>query len=688
MTSRVIDGVVYEFEAGTPQETIDAFVLRRQNMAKGTEPAPATPAASPTPPAKPTIAPTTAPKKPPIEPFAPGLMGQAAQGLSFGFSDEAIAAMRAAAGDRTYPEYVAAEREGLRQFREDRPVASTAAELTGAVAPAVLTGGYSLLPQAAKATAGTGVLSKLAQIPKLLSGDRPTIKRTAALGAGSGGLSAVGTSEKPLTEQWEEFLKGAALGGGTTLGLGAVAKYAAVPAFQYIKKSLGFGEENRMADLAIAQALAKDGFSPEQAGIMLEKIARNEMTLADVGENTRALLRRATAAPGMARMEAKGELAAREAGRVERISEDMRQLMSGSKDFYTDVQDLIKKRRTDANELYEAAFTNPPSFTPDTAPEILRLRNYPSFKKAMKKAEADLANRGLDPKDPQYALRGLHHTKLALDDMIGEAMRAGKTNEASTLIEMKNKMLADLEKASPEYKTARLAYAGDSEMLTAMERGRDVYKLPEPELRKLVNRFKDNPSEMDAFRAGIAQAMLEKVRVAGPVADPYKTLLSRDAEAKLRRAFRDDEAFDEFKNRLLSEQRMLETEKTGFRRSPADTDLEPTAGGVGAARAFLSGAPVTGTIETLRTAFPAVTGMPPRIAQPTAERLLTPTTQVQDVIEGIMGSLKSEEQNLMRQSGLAGAGAVMTGQQMGERPIKPQQPGPGMTPQMPPLAPR
>ena len=36
--------------------------------------------------------------------------------------------------------------------------------------------------------------------------------------------------------------------------------------------------------------------------------------------------------------------------------------------------------------------------------------------------------------------------------------------------------------------TARLAYAGDSEMLTAMEEGRKIYQLPEMEMRKLIER--------------------------------------------------------------------------------------------------------------------------------------------------------------------------------------------------------
>lgn len=668
MTTRVVDGVVYVFEPGTSEETIQRFITQKQARTRQ-EAAPQAPAA--------------APAGPRPKPFAPGYGGQALQGLTFGFSDEAIAAMRAAANQGSYEDLVKAEREGLREFRERNPVSATAAELTGAVAPAVLTGGLSLIPGAAR----TGA-SRMPQMASLLSGQKPSIGRTTALGGGAGALSAVGTSEQPMAEQFEEALKGGVLGAGTTLGLGMVGKYAVVPAFQAIKRSLGFGDADRMADVAIAQALAKDGYSPDQANILLQKLNRNEITLADVGENTRGLLRRATMAPGMARMEAKGELAAREAGRVGRISEDLRSLMSGSKDFYTDVQDLIKKRRTDADALYEAAYAKPPSLTPENAPEIMKLRNAPSFKKAMEKAEKDLADRGLDPADPVYALRGLHHTKLALDDMIGEAVRAGRSNEASALLDMKQRLLADLERASPEYRIARLAYAGDSEMLTAMEEGRNVYKHSEPELRKFINRFKDSPSEMDAFRAGIAQAMLEKVRVAGPVADPYKTLLSRDAEAKLRRAFRDDDAFDEFKNRLLTEQRMLETERTGFRRTPADVDLEPQAGGVGAARAFLSGAPVTGLIETARTAFPAVTGMPARVAQPTAERLLTPTTQVQDVIDSMLRNLKAEEAALVRQSGLTGAGAVMTGQQMGERDIKPQYPE-GRNPlSMPSVAPR
>ncbi len=662
MTTRVINGVVYEFDPGTKPEVIQSFVTRKQAEAsRGAEPdvaAATKPAAS-----------TSVAKPPAARPEAllPGYGGQALQGLSFGFSDEAIARLRSAMGGGEYEDLVKAEREGLRKFAEANPVSSQIAEIGGAIAPALVTGGTSLLPSAAR--------TALPKVATKMVGTQPTIARTTALGTGSGALSAVGTSDKPLAETFEEALQGATAGGATTLGLGVVGKYAVSPAFKALKGALGFGDADRMADVAIAQALAKDGYTPDQANAMLQRLNRNELTLADVGENTRTLLRRATAAPGQARMGAKGELAAREAGRTDRISEDMRQLMSGSKDFYTDVQDLIRQRSKDADALYKQAWSTATPFSPQTNPGLARLSEMPSFKEAMKGGLKALQDEGLNPNDPVNILKGLHHTKLRLDDMINEAMRAGRGNEASRLLDMKRDLLAEMEKSSPAYRTARQVYAGDSEMITAMEEGRNIYKMAEPEMRKFIDRFKTNPSEYDAFRAGIAQAMLERARVAGPAADPYKTIFGRDAEAKIRRAFRDDAAFDEFKQRLLNEQRMLETEKTGFRRSPMDTDLEPRASGVGAARAFLSGSPVTGAIETARAALPAVTGMPSRVATPTAQKLLTPTSQVDQVITGILGSLKQEEQQLMRQSGLANVGATVAGQQAGARDIKPQYPG-------------
>lgn len=664
---RMIGGVIYEFPDNTPEA-----VIRRFEIQKSGGPSP--------------VAPTTAPRAPRPEAFSTGPGSQFLQGLTMGFSDEAIAALRAAKGQGKYEDLVKAEREALRKYGEERPVVGGAAELAGAIAPAVMTGGASLIPGASRALAQR-IGPRAAE---LLLGTKPTVGRMAATGAGTGAVTAVGTSEQPGLELPAEAAKGAVLGGAGAGAVGAIGKYVAAPAFARLKTSLGFGSADRAADLAIARALQKDGLTPDQALAALQASQRGEMTLADVGENTAALLRRASAAPGESRRFVKGELAGRELERVSRVSDDLRTLMSGSKDFFTDVQDLMKKRSSDANALYSAAYSAGPLFGPNTAPEIAKLKNLPSFDAAMRAGAKRMADQGVDISDPRNTLRALHETKLALDDMIETAMRGGQTNQAKTLIGMKERMLRDMEHASPEYRIAREAYAGDSEMLAAMSEGKNIYGMPEMDMRKFIQRFQSSPSEYDAFRAGIAQAMLERLRAGGPSADPLKTVFPKGIEEKVRRAFRDDAAFDQFKARLLEERQMLGTEKTGFRRTPLDTDLDAGAAGVGAATNLLAGRPVTAAMEAIRAQFPNIAGMPESVAAPVTQRLLTPAQQTDEVIQGILGSLKSQEEQLLRMTGATGTGAAMVGGLSAARPVKQQYPeetteGAGMPP-MPPGA--
>ena len=657
---RVIDGKIYEFPEGTPEATIRRFTLNKAGT-------PSTPA--PTAPVR--------PQAPRPEAFMPGAAGQALQGLTMGYSDEAIAKMRSMGGNQSYEDLIKAEREGLRKYAEENPRTAMASELGGALVPALFTGGAGAIPAVSKA-----VGPKLAG---MLFGKAPSIPRMMGYGAGSGAVTAVGTSEKEPAEWGNEAARGATVGAATTGAMGLVGRYALMPAFNKIKSALGYGNANKAADLAIVKALEKDGMTPDQALAKMQAMSRGEITLADLGENTAALLRRATAAPSPARIQGKSELAGREMERIPRVSEDLRTLMSGSKDFYTDVLDLIKKRSDDAEPLYNASWASAPNFGPATAPDIARLRNLPSFQEAMKGGAKRMADLGIDIADPRNTLRGLHETKLALDDMIEKAMTSDRgANQARTLIGMKERLLADMEKASPEYKIARQTFAGDYELLTAMKEGQRIYSIAEMDMRKLIDRFKDSPSEYDAFRAGISQAMLEKLRTAGPTADPTKAILSRDAEQKLRRAFRDDAAFDTFKDRLMQEQRMLQTEKAGFRRTPLDTDLDQGASGVGAAANLMAGRPFTAAGEALRAQFPNMIGMSPRVAQPTTEKLLTPTAKVDTVIDSIMQSLKQQEQSLLTSNRAANAGATLAGGLAAARDPKDQYPEDTMAPTRPP----
>lgn len=655
---RVVNGAIYEFPDGTPEGVINRFVAQKTSGGA------ATPAA----------APRSAPAAPRPKPFSTGLGSQVLQGLTMGFGDEAVAGIRSAMGQGNYEDLVKSEREALREYSEKNPVSSTMGEVAGGLLPAVVTGGASIAPSTAK-TLGPKLAS-------LLFGKTPSVGRMAGTGAATGAVTALGTTEKPVAEWGGEMTRGAVAGGATAGTLGLLGKYVAMPAFQKVKQAMGFGDANKAADIAIVRALEKDGLTPDQAVARIQAMSRGEATLADIGENTAALLRRSTAAPGAARNETKAVLAGREVDRVPRVSDDLRTLMSGSKDFYTDVTDLIRKRATDAEALYSAAWNSAPSFTPKSAPDIARLRNLPSFQEAMKGGSRRMADQGLDIADPKNTLRALHETKLELDDMIERAMTSDRTaNQARILIGMKERLLKDMEKAAPEYRIAREAFAGDSEMLTAMKEGQRIYQLPEMDMRKLVDRFKDSPSEYDAFRAGISQAMLEKLRAAGPAADPSKTILSRDMEAKLRRAFRDDDAFDVFKQRLDEERLMLGTEKAGFRKTPLDNDLDTQgAGGVGASTALVQGRPITAAIETIRGRFPNVVGVPERIAAPTAAKLLAPASKTDAVLDSIMSSLKQQEAQLLQATGATTGGAALTGGLAAARDPKQQYPEDSLAP--------
>lgn len=659
MITKIIDGVRYEFPDGTPEAVIARFEASKRSNA---------PVAAP-------VNPATRDK-----PMLPNFLGSALQGLSIGFSDEAIAAMRAGLDPRqtkglsqlitgepspgSYQSYLKAERQGLKDYSEQNPIKSTVAEFGGGMAPAFITGGFSAAPTAARMFGP--------RVGAFLAGQTPSIGRMAGVGAGQGAVTAVGTSEKPISDTPGEAVLGGIAGGATAGTLGVVGRYAVMPGYNALKRALGFGDANRQADIVIARALQKDGLTPDQALTRVQGAVRGEMTLADVGENTAALLRRASQTAGQARDVTRAQLVQREQGRVPRVQDDLRQLMSGSQDFFTDVQDLMRQRSATAQPLYEAAFNKPVNLEPALIPEIEKLRNRPSFHQALLAAVKRMEDQGRFANDPSEIMRGFHETKLALDDMIEKHMRKGETNQARSLIQMKNTMLRELETVVPEYGMARRTFAGDSEMIDAMNQGRNIYTLPEPEVRQLQQRFAGNPSEYDAFRAGISQAMLERLRNARPGTDPMSNIFPRDSENRIRRTFADDNAFNEFLRRLQEERTMLGTERAGFRRDPVDTDLAAQNSNVGAAQALITGNPMGAGIEMLRNALPRIGALPPEQASRTAGALLTSGPQLDPVVQSIMESLQREEQVLANkafgaQTAAAGTGAIAASRQPAEQ---------------------
>jgi hypothetical protein len=93
----------------------------------------------------------------------------------------------------------------------------------------------------------------------------------------------------------------------------------------------------------------------------------------------------------------------------------------------------------------------------------------------MVEARKNALNRGEDILDPKGSLRGLHKTKIALDDKIADVKanleRNGKatSDELDGLNAAKNRLLGFIENVSPEYKTARQTYARLSKPVEQLE---------------------------------------------------------------------------------------------------------------------------------------------------------------------------------------------------------------------------
>jgi hypothetical protein len=124
-----------------------------------------------------------------------------AQGLSFGFADEATARLESIMKGVPYEQALQESRQAYRQAQEANPITYTGSEIAGGVLPALIPTG---------ATQATGAAS---------------LGRLAAIGAGTGALSGLGMSEGETAGQIaKDVAIGGALGGGLPVAAKGIAK--------------------------------------------------------------------------------------------------------------------------------------------------------------------------------------------------------------------------------------------------------------------------------------------------------------------------------------------------------------------------------------------------------------------------------------------------------------------------------
>lgn len=646
---------------------------------------------------------------------ASALVG-AAQGATFGFADEILAGVDALQPGKTYGQSLEEVREKMNFAREANPKTALAGELVGGIAAPGVAGAATA---AKAATAGGRLL------------------RTVGAGAAVGGLAGAGNADGDLADRAKGAAVGAGAGAVTAGVLGAAIPVVAgagrklvdaipglrpatsvpVPGSAVAAMSMGgapreglealqktlFRSTEERADDKILEAMTRDNLSvPDLKTKVAERAAtpKPEILPDLAGQNTRRLARAVRSSPGEGGARLDAALADRAAGAEERIVKDLLDASGAGErtNVFSTFDDLAAQRRANAKPLYEKAYQ-----TADGAPRLIEdpevistLAKSERFAKAHEIGRRIAAEEGIDLPPlfkteviggvetkslvPQ-PVQAIDYVKRGLDDLIEGQSRAGSMarNEARVLRDKLSSMLEKVDAEVPEYKAARAQFAGDSELMEALEQGRAHFKAHPQEAERALGELSDAGKEM--YRKGAMEAFLDRIESVAPGNDVSRRVAEKTLDKKrLRLLFADDASFDRFTSLLAREAQMHATRGfIGGNSQTADKIFEMAdlvgvpidvlmSGGKGQVGKVVDWAVNSGVGRAAR-------GLHERSADAISRRLVKGTggpQELDELVTGLEAALESRGVRRLRHGAVKVGGGATAGAAAGEK----QKPGP------------
>lgn len=447
--------------------------------------------------------------------------------------------------------------KGQAAYRDANPVTAFGADVMGGIANpisrlALPVSGASMAQKAlqgAKIGAGTGAAYGFGTAPGDLW-DR-------AEGAAGGGLvgGAVGAVAPPLIE-------------GVSSGLRTIA--------DQIIGRMGATNQQSVAARKVAEALIRDGYTPEQAAAKLAQMGP-EAIMADLGQNARNLAGAISRIPGegasnlTARVTARQE-GVRDAGNVLSGAQSQR-VMTGVDGLIPDNVDATLKsaaaQRMRAGANYEAAKAEPINNLVDIAPIVKSLDDEIASSKGGIRTGLDRVKSFLvDSKgNPEVTIDALHQAKMAIDDLMssGEGRNSMGRVAQQRIKDYQTQLLNAIETSGPagaEYAKGRGATAAAWRTQDALESGMSFMSKAEfggsKQLSSAVAKMSDE--ERNAFRMGAAQAIKNKLADLNVRADATKRVMDIPVlEEKIKAAFGDADTFRRYIDMLKNERQMFDT---------------------------------------------------------------------------------------------------------------------------------
>jgi hypothetical protein len=291
--------------------------------------------------------------------------------------------------------------------------------------------------------------------------------------------------------------------------------------------------------------------------------------------------------------EALNRLKARQEGLGERV---MDRVNAGLKpDEYFDQLDKLRDDLyTNSKPLYQQAYAQNPSIKSQVLPQLL---NTPDGKKAVKSALRIMRNEGkkIGKADAMNmvsspSLEFLDNVKRGLDDLItkeeGHGINYKSTALGKSMRSLRDALRDELDVATTPkkgeslYKLAREQYAGDLEVLDALQAGRDEFSKMQPQ--EVDRRLKGMSfAEKDAYRTGVAQNLFEGLESpSGDFNAARKVIGSPMMRKKLRTLFDTDKQYELFETALQKESELYELSKKSISRGEQGQEMhaEPRQG--------------------------------------------------------------------------------------------------------------
>jgi hypothetical protein len=340
-------------------------------------------------------------------------------------------------------------------------------------------------------------------------------------GAASGGLIAGGdTAVRGGSPQ--ETLTNTALGAG----IGGALPIVGAGLRKGLQAITGTGVSPSARN--VGRALSDDGIAPADVNARINELGPDAM-LMDMGPNLQRQAGAVASVPGPGQKAVREAVTTRTKGAPARVEADVAATVGTGPELSVLREQTIAAQKAAAGPLYDKVR--------DVKVNMLKgnfafVFNTPMGKQALAQARQMAANDGYRGVD---TIQIIDYAKQALDDIAGEAIRKNKGNLARQASNLARTLAAEADKAAPDYKLAREAFAGPAKVIEAMDNGSSVFAkdMSPGQLKSTLSGM--TASEKDAFiqaaRSSIESQMGNAVNEALALRNLFKKGYN---EAKLR----------------------------------------------------------------------------------------------------------------------------------------------------------